>query len=83
MTADPFSITVGQSFRDRDGQRWWIKSTRPGSSDQFIVEAEVKSSYPRVDLYVLTAQEFRARAADKGLKREGGHGAHGERPTAR
>lgn len=82
MTTDSFSIAVGQSFRDSEGQRWWIKSTRPGSSDQFIVEAEVKSSYPRVDLYVMTEQEFRARAADKGLKREP-RGGSSERPGAR
>lgn len=86
MTSDPFSIAVGQSFRDREGQRWWIKSARPGSSDQFVVEAEVRSSYPRVDLYVMTEQEFRARAHAGGLKRESAHGsrhAHGDRPQAR
>jgi hypothetical protein len=79
MTADTFSIAVGQSFLDREGQRWWIKSTRPGSRDQFIVEAEVKASYPRVDLYVMTEQEFRARAADRGLRREERR-QRGERP---
>ncbi|HSV48036.1 MAG TPA: hypothetical protein VLJ58_19755 [Ramlibacter sp.] len=56
----------GQIFRDRDGQRWWVRGPRPGSVDQFVVEAEVKSSYPRVDLYLMTEPEFRehARAVD-------------------
>jgi hypothetical protein len=53
---------VGESFLDRTGQRWWVKGLRPGSTDQFVVEAQMQGSYPRVALYVMTAREFEAHA---------------------
>jgi hypothetical protein len=61
---------AGQSFRDRDGQRWWVKGPRPGSDEQLVVEAEMKGSYPRVALYVMTEPEFRAHARAKELRPE-------------
>jgi hypothetical protein len=62
----PLSSLTGQSFRDNAGQRWWVRGPRPGSTEQFVVEVEVRSHYPRVDLYALTESEFvdRARAAE-------------------
>lgn len=57
---------TGQCFRDRDGQRWWVKGRRPGPEAQFVIEAEMKGNYPRVALYTMTEREFsaHARAAD-------------------
>jgi hypothetical protein len=66
----PSSTLAGQSFRDRDGQRWWVSGPRPNSSDQFIVEAEMKGSYPRVAVYVMTEREFREHAASADLQPE-------------
>lgn len=64
-TATAVDSLSGQAFRDTAGQRWWVRGPRPGSSGQFVVEAEVKGTYPRVDLYVMTEKEFKdhARAA--------------------
>lgn len=67
---DSIAESVGQSFLDRNGQRWWVKGARPGSQEQYIVEARLPGSYERVALYVMTEQEFRARAAAEGLRRE-------------
>lgn len=64
----PLSLHTGQSFRDRDGQRWWIKGPRPGQSDQLVVEAEMKGSYPRVGIYAMTQAEFREHVRSAGLK---------------
>jgi hypothetical protein len=64
------STLAGQSFRDGDGQRWWVRGPRPGPEGQLVVEAEVKGSYPRVDLYVMTEKEFRAKAREKHLTPE-------------
>lgn len=60
-----FSPVTGQSFLDREGQRWWVKGPRPGSEGQFVVEAQMKGQYPRVAVYAMTPSEFseRARAA--------------------
>lgn len=71
MTNDPTPLAqmIGESFLDHSGQRWWVKGRRESSSDQFVIEAEVSgSSYPRVDLYVMTEREFRARARAEQLK---------------
>lgn len=71
MTNDPTPLAqmIGESFLDRCGQRWWVKGRRESSSDQFVIEAEVGgSSYPRVDLYVMTEREFQARARAEQLK---------------
>jgi hypothetical protein len=74
MNVDQVSLSaaVGHSFLDREGQRWWVRGARPGSEGQYIVEARLKGSYERVALYVMTDQEFRARASAEGLKPEGG-----------
>ncbi len=61
---------VGESFLDRNGQRWWVKGWRPGSDDQLVVEAQMKGRYPRVALYVMTEREFRAHARSADLRRE-------------
>jgi hypothetical protein len=62
----PLAGLTGQCFRDRDGQRWWVKGRRPGPEAQFVIEAEMKGSYPRVALYTMTEREFseHARAAE-------------------
>jgi len=62
----PLAALTGQCFRDRDGQRWWVKGPRPGLESQLVIEAEMKGSYPRVALYTMTEREFadHARAAD-------------------
>ncbi len=67
-TAAHLSLISGQSFRDSDGQRWWVKGPRPGQSDQFVIEAEMKGSYPRVGVYAMTEREFREHARNAGLK---------------
>lgn len=66
----PSSTLAGQSFRDREGQRWWVAGPRPNSADQFIVEAEMKGSYPRVAIYVMTEREFREHAVAVQLRPE-------------
>jgi len=67
-TAAP--IVAGQTFRDRDGQRWWVKGPRPGPENQLVIEAEMKGSYPRVALYTMTEREFKAHARHFELKPE-------------
>jgi hypothetical protein len=69
------SIRTGQSFRDRDGYRWWVRGARPGSEGQFVIEAEMKGTYPRVAVYTMTEPEFRERARSVSLKPE----RHGSR----
>ncbi len=66
----PPSSLTGQSFRDRDGQRWWVSGPRPNSADQYIVEAEMKGSYPRVAVYTMTEREFREHARSADLRPE-------------
>ncbi|MEJ6022882.1 hypothetical protein [Ramlibacter sp. PS4R-6] len=60
----------GQSFRDRDGQRWLVRAQRPGPEGQFVIEAEMKGTYPRVAVYTMTEREFRAHARTASLKPE-------------
>lgn len=60
----------GQSFRDRQGQRWWVRGQRPGPEGQFVIEAEMKGKYPRVAVYTMTEREFRAHARSAALKLE-------------
>jgi hypothetical protein len=73
----------GQSFRDREGQRWWVKCPRPGAEGQFVVEAEMKGTYPRVAVYAMTEREFREHARNAELKPEhpggGRHHHHSEK----
>ena len=61
------STFSGQSFRDRDGQRWWVRGPRPGPEGQFVIEAELKGAYPRVAVYTMTEREFREHAASAAL----------------
>lgn len=63
-------VLSGQTFRDPDGQRWWVKGPRPGPEQQLVIEAELKGSYPRVAVYVMTEREFRAHARNAALKPE-------------
>jgi hypothetical protein len=74
----PESIS-GASFRDREGRRWLVRGPRPGPEKQFVVEAEMKGSYPRVAQYVMTERQFREHARVAELKPEragaGGRGA--------
>lgn len=65
---EPLAHLIGESFLDGSGQRWWVKGRRPGSSDQLVVEAQMKGSYPRVALYVMTEREFHAHARTAELK---------------
>jgi hypothetical protein len=68
---DTFSSSLaGHTFRDREGQLWSVKGPRPGSSNQLVVEAEMKGSYPRVALYVMTEREFKDRAREVELRPE-------------
>lgn len=76
-TAAPLSLISGQSYRDREGQRWWVKGPRPGQSGQFVIEAEMKGSYPRVAVYAMTEPEFREHARNAELKPE--RSPHSER----
>jgi hypothetical protein len=69
-SSTPEFPVAGQSFRDRDGQRWWVSGRRPGTRDQFIIEQEMKGSYLRVAVHVMTGPEFRACASDAQLKAE-------------
>jgi hypothetical protein len=68
--SNPVSSLCGQSFRDRDGQRWWVKAPRPGPEHQLIVESELKGSYPRIAQYVMTEREFREHARNADLRPE-------------
>jgi hypothetical protein len=63
-------MLTGQTFRDRDGQRWCVKGARPGPEGQFVIEAQMKGSYPRVAVYTMTEREFREHARGAELKRE-------------
>jgi hypothetical protein len=63
-------MLTGQSFRDRDGQRWWVRGPRPGPEGQFVIEAELKGAYPRVAVYTMTEREFRDHARSASLKRD-------------
>ena len=65
-----FSKLPGRSFRDRQGQRWFVRGARPGPEGQFVVEAEMKGSYPRVAVYTMTEREFREHARMASLKPE-------------
>ena len=67
------TFSCGQAFRDREGQRWWVKCPRPGWEGQFVVEAEMKGSYPRVAVYAMTEREFREHARQAALTPERGH----------
>jgi hypothetical protein len=69
-TSAPHAPLTGRTFRDREGQRWWVKGRRPGQSNQFVIEAEMKGSYPRVGVYTMTEPEFREHARAAGLKPE-------------
>jgi hypothetical protein len=66
----PISNLAGQSFRDRDGQRWWVRGLRPGPEAQFVIEAEMKGNYPRVAVYTMTEPEFREHAKVAHLRPE-------------
>lgn len=68
--SDSFAPLAGQSYRDRNGQRWWVSGRRPGPGDQYIVEEELKGSYPRVAMYVMTEPEFREHARKAELRPE-------------
>ena len=61
---------TGQSFRDQEGHRWWVRGPRPGPEGQFVIEAEMAGSYPRIALYTMTETEFRDHARSAGLKAE-------------
>jgi hypothetical protein len=61
---------TGQAFRDTDGQRWWVRGTRPGPEGQLVIEAQLKGSYPRVAVYTMTEREFREHARAAPLTRE-------------
>jgi hypothetical protein len=71
------SSLAGQSFRDREGQRWWVRGARPGPEGQLVIEAELKGSYPRVALYTMTEREFREHARSADLRPEGKPGVSG------
>jgi len=69
----PLSHLTGHAFRDRQGQRWWVKGPRPGGEGQFVIEAEMKGTYPRVAVYAMTEREFREHARSAALKPERHH----------
>jgi hypothetical protein len=76
----PISSLAGQSFRDHEGQRWWISGPRAGSDDQLIVHQQMQGSYLRVAVHVMTEPEFRACARHAGLepdKPDAGRVPHG------
>jgi hypothetical protein len=76
MTKPIHSILTGQAYRDRDGQRWSVKCPRPGAEGQYVIEAEMKGSYPRVAVYAMTEREFHEHARAAELKPEqSGRGA--------
>jgi hypothetical protein len=68
MNKPVFHTLAGQSFHDREGRRWWVRGARPGPEGQFVVEAEMKGSYPRVAVYTMTEREFRDHARSASLK---------------
>jgi hypothetical protein len=70
QTRPVFSTLAGQSFRDGEGHRWVVKGQRPGPEGQFVIEAEMKGSYPRVAVYTMTEPEFREHARVAALKPE-------------
>jgi hypothetical protein len=70
MNKAVFNHLAGQAFRDREGQRWWVRGARPGSEGQFVIEAEMKGSYPRVAVYTMTEREFREHARNASLRPE-------------
>jgi hypothetical protein len=65
-----FSELTGHAFRDRDGQRWWVRGPRPGQEGQLVIEAEMKGSYPRVAVYTMTPREFSEHARVAALRPE-------------
>jgi hypothetical protein len=65
-----FSKLSGQTFRDRDGQRWWVRGQRPGPEGQLVIEAEMKGSYPRIAVYTMTEPEFQQHARSVALTPE-------------
>ena len=81
MNKAVFDHLAGRHFRDRDGQRWWVRGTRPGPEGQFVIEAEtkVKGGYPRVAVYTMTEPEFREHARNAALKPERPHAHHREK----
>jgi hypothetical protein len=65
------TISPGQSFLDRDGQRWCVRGRRPGPEGQFVIEAELKGAgYSRVAVYAMTAREFSEHARSASLRPE-------------
>ena len=64
------SRLAGQSFRDGDGQRWWVRGLRPGPEAQLVIEAEMKGNYPRIAVYTMTEPEFREHAKVAHLRPE-------------
>ena len=69
-TKPELSELAGRSFRDNDGQRWWVRGPRPGQEGQLVVEAEMKGSYPRIAVYTMTEREFREHARMAALRPE-------------
>lgn len=61
---------ISGSFRDSQGQRWHVRGQRPGPEGQFVIEAQMKGSYPRVAVYTMTEREFREHARVAHLKPE-------------
>lgn len=71
MTDKPAFIELtGHAFRDREGQRWWVRGPRPGQEGQLVIEAEMKGSYPRVAVYTMTPREFSDHARIAALRPE-------------
>ena len=70
MNKAVFSKLSGLAFRDGEGQRWFIRGTRPGPEGQYVIEAEMKGSYPRIAVYTMTEGEFRQHAKAAHLKPE-------------
>jgi hypothetical protein len=70
MKTAAFSKLPGQAFRDSEGQRWRVRGTRPGPEGQFVIEAEMKGTYPRIAVYTMTEPEFREHARVVHLKPE-------------
>lgn len=68
-------MSTGQSFRDREGHRWFVRGRRPGPEGQFVIEAELNGSYPRIAVYTMTEREFREQARASALKPEPAHHA--------
>ncbi len=74
-----FDHLAGRHFRDRDGQRWWVRGTRPGPEGQFVIEAEMKGSSPRVAVYTMTEPEFREHARNVSHNPDRPHALHREK----